>query len=89
MTVSLRHVLRAFCDLNGDLSFTKLLIIAITIALYRGLAISPYLATVLLAAAFGKSMFEKFLAKGTFSTAATETVDAKVDVAQILHGGAK
>lgn len=59
-------VTRAWKNMAGDWSFTKLLITAIFIAKFHSLTALIIIA--LLAAAFGKSTFEGFVQRGSWNT---------------------
>lgn len=73
MTAAQRFdVTRAWRNMAGDWSFTKLLITAVFVAKYHEL--SALIIFGLIAAAFGKSTYESFLQRGTW-TASDATIN--------------
>jgi hypothetical protein len=53
-------------DINDQLSFTKLLITAFVVAIFMQVPLQATIVALLIAAAFGKSTFEKWLERTQF-----------------------
>lgn len=66
----------AFTNMGGDLSFTKLMVVALLVASWTGHAPSLLFATLLMAASFGKSTFEAWLQRGTWTATDTNTTQS-------------
>lgn len=67
----------AMSNMAGDLSFTKGLIVAFVVAHWTGYTFSAIGMTILLSAAFGKSTWESFLARGQWSATETHATEDK------------
>lgn len=67
----------AFQNMGGDLSFTKLVIATVVVAHFIGRPFSAIMATIVIAASFGKSTFEGFLQRGMFDATDTNVTETK------------
>jgi hypothetical protein len=77
---------RAFRNMGGDWSFTKLLIVAFFVAHWYGHAPGVIAEALLMSAAFGKSTFEAWLQRGTW-TASDSTVTQNITERRTVDHG--
>jgi hypothetical protein len=81
--VSLRgwSLVEPFRNMGGDISFSKLVIVAVAVAHFAGHPFSSLMATILISASLGKSTWESFLQRGQWNESES-TVNETKDITE-------